>query len=77
MPVARAKRAPHNPPPVARRYYTIEQAAALYGVHDRTVRRWLTEGRLTAYRVGGHLLRLDAAEVDALAVRCDPSEVSA
>lgn len=76
-PSRRAKRAPVSPPPIARRYYTIEQAAELYGVHERTVRRWLTEGRLTAYRVGGHLLRLDAAEVEALAVRCDPSEVSA
>ena len=73
----RAQRASHNPPPVARRYYTVDQAAALYGVNSRTVRKWLTEGRLTAYRVGGRLIRLDAAEVEALAVRCDPSSVSA
>ncbi|WP_236831761.1 helix-turn-helix domain-containing protein [Blastococcus sp. KM273128] len=76
-PVRRAQRAPHNPPPVARRYYTVEQAADFYGVNPRTIRRWLTENKLTAYRVGGHLLRLDAAEVEALAVRCDPSDVSA
>jgi len=76
-PARRAQLASHNPPPVARRYCNVDEAAAYFGVGPRTIRKWLTEGRLTAYRVGGHLLRLDWAEVEALAIRCDPSEVSA
>lgn len=77
-PARRAQRAPVNPPAAPRRRYcTVEQAAEFYGVNERTVRKWITEGRLTAYRIGNHLLRLDWSEVEALAVRLHPSEVSA
>jgi excisionase family DNA binding protein len=44
----------------------IAYAASRLGVHQRTVRRWIADGRLTGYRVGPHLVRLDARELDAL-----------
>jgi len=46
---------------------TISQAAERYGVSTRTIRRWIAAGILTGYRVGPTLIRLDAAEVEALA----------
>ena len=45
---------------------TIAEAAALIRVHPRTIRRRIAEGSLTAYRVGPHLIRLDAGELDAM-----------
>jgi excisionase family DNA binding protein len=51
----------HNVSPTS-----IAAAAERLGVCTKTVRRWIAEGRLTGYRVGPTLIRLDAAEVDAL-----------
>ena len=45
---------------------TIADAAARWQVHPRTIRRRIAEGSLTAYRVGPHLIRLDADELDAM-----------
>lgn len=49
-----------------RRYVTLEEAGDLLGCHPRTVRRLIAAGRLTGYRLGGRLLRVDLAEVDAV-----------
>lgn len=49
-------------------YTTIKAAADLLGVSSMTVRRMVARGELTAYRVGPRILRLDADEVDKLAV---------
>jgi excisionase family DNA binding protein len=35
-------------------------------VTPKTVRRWIAAGRLTAYRFGPRLLRIDPDELDAL-----------
>ena len=45
---------------------SLQQAAQRCGVTVRTMRRWVVEGRLTGYRLGSTLIRLDRAEVDAL-----------
>lgn len=45
---------------------TLAQSAARLEVNPRTVRRYIADGRLTAYRVGPRLIRLDPAEVDGL-----------
>jgi len=56
-------------PNTTQRDITIAEAAERRHVHPRTIRRWIAEGRLTAYRVGPHLIRLDSDEVDALRSR--------
>ncbi|MGB8386092.1 MAG: helix-turn-helix domain-containing protein [Dermatophilaceae bacterium] len=53
-----------NPQP--RRFETIRQAADRLGVSEKTIRRHITAARLTGYRVGERLIRVDPDEVDAL-----------
>lgn len=57
----------HRPPSAHRQpRVSIQSAAEHYGVSERTVRRWIAEGRLTAYRVGPRLIRVDLSEPVAL-----------
>jgi excisionase family DNA binding protein len=42
---------------------TIAQVAEQYELSTRTVRRYIAEGRLTAYRIGPRVIRLDAEQV--------------
>lgn len=49
----------------ARRWASIQGAAKYLGVTDRTVRNMIADGRLTGYRCGGRLVRVDLNEVDA------------
>jgi len=46
--------------------YRISEAAALLGVSDDTVRRWIDQGRLTAAQVNGRAT-IDGVELAALA----------
>jgi excisionase family DNA binding protein len=48
-----------------RRYVKVAEAADYLRVTDRTIRQMVADGRLTAYRSGGRLVRLDLNEVDA------------
>jgi excisionase family DNA binding protein len=48
-----------------RRYCTIYDAAEYLGVTDRTIRTMIADGRLTAYRNGRRIIRLDLNEIDA------------
>lgn len=46
---------------------SVEEAAQRLGVHERTIRRWIREGRLKPYRVMGDVRRFVAVdEVEAL-----------
>ncbi|MBV8913105.1 MAG: helix-turn-helix domain-containing protein [Acetobacteraceae bacterium] len=46
---------------------TVAEAAERLGVHDRTIRKWIREGRLKPYRVMGDRRRyVSADEVEAL-----------
>lgn len=36
-------------------WYSVNQIAEAYGVHHRTVRRWIREGKLDAVKLGGAL----------------------
>lgn len=42
---------------------SLQEAADAYGVSTRTLRRYISAGRLTAYRIGPRLIRLDADQV--------------
>ena len=48
-----------------RRYATLEQASEYLGVTSRCIRNMIADGRLTGYRNGPRLIRVDLNEVDA------------
>jgi excisionase family DNA binding protein len=48
------------------KYLTLAQAAELLGVHTRTIRRRIADGQLRAYRLGPRLVKVAAADVEAL-----------
>lgn len=43
---------------------SMQEAAATYGVSQTTIRRYIATGRLSAYRVGPRMIRLDADQVE-------------
>jgi excisionase family DNA binding protein len=45
---------------------SLNAAAERCDVHYRTIRRWISAGRLDAVRVGPRLLKVDAAQLDAI-----------
>lgn len=49
-----------------RHLLTIAQGAEYAHVSTRTVRRYIAQGRLAAFRVGPRLVRIDADELEAL-----------
>lgn len=48
-----------------RRLVTIPQAAEEYGVCTKTIRRYISAGRITGYRFGPRMIRVDLEEIDA------------
>lgn len=46
---------------------TIGQTAEHFGVDVKTIRRWIAQGRLSAYRVGPRLIRVDRESIIKLA----------
>ena len=51
--------------PSRRRYVKLAEAAEYLQVTDRTIRQMIADGRLTGYRSGERLVRVDLNEVDA------------
>ena len=49
---------------MARNTMTLTEAADTYGVSQRSLRRYMAAGPITAYRVGPKLIRLDPDELD-------------
>lgn len=49
----------------SRRWASIQQTAEYIGVTTRTVRQMIADSRLTGYRNGKRLVRVDLNEVDA------------
>lgn len=47
-----------------RRYAKLAEAAKYLGVTDRTIRQMIADGRLTGYRSGKRLVRVDLNEID-------------
>jgi excisionase family DNA binding protein len=50
---------------IRRRYVKIAEAAEYLQVTDRTIRQMIADGRLTGYRSGTRLVRIDLNELDA------------
>jgi len=50
----------------ARHLVSVADAAEYVGCTDKTIRRRVSEGALTAYRFGPRMLRVDLAELDAM-----------
>lgn len=71
----RKRNAPAVTQEPGRQFVDVATAAKYLGVGDRTLRRYIAEGQLPAYKVGG-LLRLRFSDVEALAVPVNPGEVS-
>jgi len=47
-------------------FLTIAEVARSFAVTERTVRNWITEGKITAYRLAGRLIRIDPRSLDLL-----------
>ena len=45
---------------------TVTAAADRLGLDDRTIRRYIADGKLRGYRVGTKLVRVDLTDVEAL-----------
>ena len=49
-------------------FWTIGQAADYLNLTERSIRRYVSEGLLPAYRIGRKQIRIRAVDVDALLV---------
>lgn len=49
-----------------RRLARIPLAAEYLDVSERTIQRWIADGRISGYRVGGKLVRVDLDQLDEL-----------
>ena len=47
-------------------HLSIRQVAEYWGVSDRTVRRYIADGTISAARIGPKLVRIDRAQVESL-----------
>lgn len=52
----------------------IDDAARMYGVGVRTIRRWISDGRLRGYRFGGKSIRVSIEDLEALYEPIGPGE---
>ncbi|MGV9710728.1 helix-turn-helix transcriptional regulator [Gordonia sp. NPDC003424] len=46
------------------RYLSLQDVAAELGVSDRTIRRYIADGKLSAFRPSTRTIRIDPAELD-------------
>ncbi|MBE5461729.1 helix-turn-helix domain-containing protein [Mycobacteroides abscessus] len=58
-----------TPQPAQRRLISLADAAERLDVCPRTLRRYIAAGRLTAYRIGPRLIKIDPNELDQMVIR--------
>ncbi|MCV7176160.1 excisionase family DNA-binding protein [Mycolicibacterium sphagni] len=58
------RRERRHPETGRRRWATLEQSAGYLGVTSRTIRQMIADGRLTGYRNGSRIIRVDLNEID-------------
>ena len=46
-------------------YVSLREGAEVYGVHAKTLRRWIAEGKVPGYRIGGQI-RVKLADLENL-----------
>lgn len=56
-----------RPLPSGATLYTIAEAAAIFGVSQRTVHKWISSGKLPHLRLGeeGRLIRIHSDDIEA------------
>ena len=59
--------------PARRRLASVAEAATYADVSTRTIRRYIAEGRLTGYRIGPRLVKVNLADIDGLARPMTPA----
>jgi excisionase family DNA binding protein len=59
-------RSTKTPTKTARRLESVDGAAEYAGVSTKTIRRWISAGIITGYRMGPRLIRIDLNEIDAM-----------
>ncbi len=47
-------------------FVTIAEVAETFAVNERTVRNWIADGKITAYRLAGRLIRIDPQSLELL-----------
>jgi excisionase family DNA binding protein len=52
---------------------SIAAAADHYDLSRQTVRRWIASGKITGYRVGPRLIRVDLEEIEAKIIHALPT----
>ena len=64
-------------PQYTEQYLTVANVARQLGVSPWTVRDWIKDGKLAAYKVGRSVkspVRIKASDIDALLVKIEPSK---
>jgi excisionase family DNA binding protein len=51
------------------RWATLDEAATYAKIRKRTLRQWIADGLLPAYRMGPHLIQIDLNDIDRLRTR--------
>lgn len=59
---------------LADRTMTLEEAANRYGITATSVRRWISNGRVRAYRFGPRLIRVEVSDLEAMFTPIGPGE---
>lgn len=57
---------PSTPLTAEKRWYPEAEASDYTGLTGRTLRKYVSQGRLRAYRIGPRQIRYDVADLDAL-----------
>lgn len=57
---------PHPTPDVSNDLVTVAEAARALRITERTVRGWIADGTVPAYRIGDKAIRIKRPDLDAL-----------
>lgn len=60
---------------LAERTIPLEEAATLYGMSVDTVRRWISSGKVRAYRFGPRRIRVETDDLESMFVPIGPGDL--